>query len=181
MIYFQNGNIFTGSGMTENTEEKLTFSDVGQFVEYLTDILASATPLPTPELRKLMSRFKRLNAGESFHTHIGPFAFGRMGNVLYKGDRPTMGELSKALSLPLSTMTRVVDAGESFGLVERLPDPNDGRIVRVSFTADGRRLYEVMRGRREQGIKKVLACLTPAERDMLLTLLRKVATSIKRD
>ena len=165
--------------MTVNKQEQLSSAEVTQFVEYLSEILANARPSPTPELHKLMSRFKRLNSGESIHTGIDPLAFGRMGSVLYRDTKPTMGELSKTLSLPLSTMTRMVDAGEKFGIVHRLPDPVDGRIVRVTLTDDGRRLHEAMKEVQAQGVKKVLVCLTPEERAILLTLLRKVTTSIK--
>jgi DNA-binding MarR family transcriptional regulator len=102
-----------------------------------------------------------------------------MGSILYRGARPTMGELSKTLSLPLSTMTRMVDAGENFGIIQRLPDPDDGRIVRVALTDDGRQLHEAIKDIQAQGVKKVLMCLTPEERAILLTLLRKITTSIK--
>jgi DNA-binding MarR family transcriptional regulator len=165
--------------MTGNKQEQLPSAEVTQFVEYLTEILTNTRPSPTPEMHKLMSRFKRLNVGESFHTEIDPLAFGRMGSILYRGVNPTMGELSKTLALPLSTMTRMVDAGESFGIVQRLPDPDDGRIVRVALTDDGRRLHEAMKDMQAQGIKKVLVCLTPEERAILLTLLRKITISIK--
>jgi DNA-binding MarR family transcriptional regulator len=165
--------------MTGNTQEQLSSAEVTQFVEYLTEILANARPSPTPELRKLMSRFKRLKDGESFHMEIDPVSFGRMGSVLYRGAKPTMGELSKILLLPLSTMTRIVDAGEKFGIVQRLPDPDDGRIVRVTLTDDGCQLYGAMKDMQAQGVKKVLVCLTPEERAILLTLLRKVTISIK--
>jgi DNA-binding MarR family transcriptional regulator len=165
--------------MTGNKQEQLPSAEVTQFVEYVTEILVNASPSPTPELRKLMSRFKRLKDGESLHMGIDPLAFGRMGGILYRGAKPTMGELSKILSLPLSTMTRMVDAGEKFGLVQRLPDPDDGRIVRVALTDNGRRLHEAMKDIQAQGVKKVLVCLTPEERAILLTLLRKVTISIK--
>ena len=165
--------------MADNKQEQLSSAEVTQFVEYLTEILANAGPTPTPELRKLMSRFKRLNDEESFHTEIDPLAFGRMGSILYRGAKPTMGELSKTLSLPLSTMTRMVDAGENFGIVQRLPDSDDGRIVRVALTDDGRQLHEAMKDIQAQGVKKVLVCLTPEERAILLTLLHKIMTYIK--
>mgnify|MGYP001765974500 CR=1 FL=1 len=165
--------------MTGNTQEQLPSAEVTQFVEYLTEILTNTRPTPTPEMHKLMSRFKRLNVGESFHTEIDPLSFGRMGNILYRGVNPTMGELSKTLALPLSTMTRMVDAGERFGIVRRLPDPDDGRIVRVALTEDGRQLHEAMKDMQAQGIKKVLVCLTTEERAILLTLLRKITTSMK--
>jgi DNA-binding MarR family transcriptional regulator len=179
VISFHFGNIFIGNMMTGNKQEQLPSAEVTQFVEYLTEILTNTRPSPTPEMHKLMSRFKRLNVGESFHTEIDPLAFGRMGSILYRGVNPTMGELSKTLALPLSTMTRMVDAGESFGIVQRLPDPDDGRIVRVALTDDGRQLHEAMKDMQAQGIKKVLVCLTPEERAILLTLLRKITISIK--
>jgi len=165
--------------MADNKQEQLPSAEVTQFVEYLTEILANARPSPTPELQNLMSRFKRLKDVENFHMEIDPLAFGRMGSVLYRDARPTMGELSKTLSLPLSTMTRIVDAGEKFGIVQRLPDPDDGRIVRVTMTEDGRRMHEAMKDMQAQGLRKVLMCLTSEERAILLTLLRKITTSIK--
>lgn len=165
--------------MTDDMQEQLSSAEVTQFVEYLTEILANARPSPTLELRELMSRFKRLRDEGSLHMGIDPLAFGRMGSVLYRGDKPTMGELSKTLSLPLSTMTRIVDAWEHFGIVQRLPDPDDGRIVRVALTDDGCQLYGAMKDMQAQGVKKVLVCLTPEERAILLTLLRKITTSIK--
>jgi DNA-binding MarR family transcriptional regulator len=166
--------------MKKEKQEQLSSAEVAQFTEYLTEILANAKPSPTPELRELMGRFKRLHSGENLHMGIDPLAFSRMGSVLYRGEKPTMGELSKTLSLPLSTMTRIVDAGEQFGIVQRLPDPDDGRIVRVAMTDDGRQLHGAMKDMQAQGVKKVLVCLTSEERAILLTLLRKVASSIEK-
>jgi DNA-binding MarR family transcriptional regulator len=64
--------------------------------------------------------------------------------------------------------------------VRRLPDPDDGRIVRVTMTDAGRRFHEAITDMQAQGAVKILGCLTPEERGILLTLLRKVATSIKK-
>ena len=180
MIYFHFENIFIENTMTGNKQEQPSTAEVTQFAEYLTEILANARPSPTPELRELMSRFKRLRDEGSFHMGMSPLVFGRMGSVLSRGGKPTMGELSKTLSLPLSTMTRIVDSGEKFGIVQRFPDPDDGRIVRVALTDDGCQLYGAMKDMQAQGVKKVLVCLTPEERAILLTLLRKVTTSIKQ-
>jgi len=41
-----------------------------------------------------------------------------------------MGELSKALDVPLSTATRIADCGQE-RYAERSPDPKDRRVVRV--------------------------------------------------
>src|SRR5437868_13069961 len=61
----------------------------------------------------------------------------------------TLGELAAAEQVRPPTMTRLVAALEAEGLVERVPDPRDGRVVRVRATARGRRL--LMAGRAGRG------------------------------
>ncbi len=43
----------------------------------------------------------------------------------------SMGELSRILNVPLSTATRIMDWLVKSGYAERLPDPQDRRVVRV--------------------------------------------------
>ena len=52
----------------------------------------------------------------------------------------TMNELSKAVNLDISTMTRMVDQLVEKGLVERQTDPKDRRVVRVGLTENGAEL-----------------------------------------
>ncbi len=52
----------------------------------------------------------------------------------------TMGELSRAVSVPLSTATRMADWMVENEYAERLSDSNDRRIVRLALTENGRRL-----------------------------------------
>src|SRR5947209_6699489 len=57
--------------------------------------------------------------------------FVRIGMVLSRSEAPPpMGELSKALDVPLSTATRIVDGLVEHGYAERVNDPDDRRIVR---------------------------------------------------
>jgi len=110
-----------------------------------------------------------------------PAILHRMSIILGRGVNPTMGELSKALSLPLSTTTRIVNMGESCKFLQRQPDAEDGRIVRVALTQEGRRFHKTIMDIQTQDAAKVLGCLTPEERAILLTLLRKVASSIEKE
>ena len=67
-------------------------------------------------------------------------------SVLVFGNRAlTLGELAAAEQVKPPTMTRLVSALESQGLVTRDVDPHDGRVVRIRATAKGRTL--LMRGR----------------------------------
>lgn len=56
--------------------------------------------------------------------------------------RPTMAELGRLMELDKSSTTGVVDRTEARGVVHRVPDADDGRVVRVELTQDGRRLVE---------------------------------------
>jgi DNA-binding MarR family transcriptional regulator len=184
MISFHFGSIFGTSDMKKDTQEQLSSADVNQFTEYMTEIFANTRPKFNPELQQLMHSSKSMNLHMKlmgkFHQGADPLTFGRMNNILYQGPNPTMGELSKILSLPLSTTTRMVGLEVSLGFARRLPDPDDGRIVRVTMTDAGRKFHESMTEMHAQGAVKILGCLTPEERGILLTLLRKVATSLKK-
>jgi DNA-binding MarR family transcriptional regulator len=61
----------------------------------------------------------------------------------------TMGDLAEMLGVNPSTATRLCDALEKKGLVERAPTPESRRVVRVEVTRDGRSLVRrSMRRRR---------------------------------
>lgn len=54
------------------------------------------------------------------------------------GDRPpAIGDLAGYLLLRPHSMVELVDRAEAAGLVERTPDPADGRVVRVRLTEMG--------------------------------------------
>jgi DNA-binding MarR family transcriptional regulator len=65
---------------------------------------------------------------------------------------PTVGELAGYLLLRPHSAVELVDRAEAAGLVERTPDNDDGRVVRVRLTGAGDR---------------VLQQLTPAHLDRL--------------
>src|SRR5688500_14183465 len=57
--------------------------------------------------------------------------------LVFTGAR-TLGELAAAEQVTPPSMTRIVRNLEADGLVEREPDPADGRVVRVRPTERGR-------------------------------------------
>jgi DNA-binding MarR family transcriptional regulator len=103
-----------------------------------------------------------------------------MAGMLYGDPKPTMGEISKELSFPLSTVSRIVDVLEEQGFAKRQPDAEDGRVVRVGLTDAGRGIYEAMQSHGVRSAQRVLDCLTSEEQMILLTLLAKVASNLKK-
>jgi DNA-binding MarR family transcriptional regulator len=55
---------------------------------------------------------------------------------------PTVGDLAGYLLLRPHSTVELIDRAEGAGLVERIPDRNDGRVVRVRLTKDGDRIVQ---------------------------------------
>ena len=84
-------------------------------------------------------------------------------SVLVFGGPRTIGQLAKAEHVTPPTTTRLVAAMERDGLVEREADSSDGRVVRVSATAGGRRLLLRGRDRRVEVLAQQLQALSETE------------------
>jgi len=178
MQYSQNAKNF-GNPQQPYSEQ------AAQFAEELTELLANIVSHPPDEIVQLANRLVGVQSKDKPHFTPNLAALHRMGDILnrmtsilYRKPNSTMGELSQALSVPLYTATRLVDSLVENGLADRLSDPDDRRIVRVTLTDSGRRLYEAMQGHLVQNFQRILACLTPEEQDILIALFHKVASSL---
>lgn len=86
-------------------------------------------------------------------------------------DACPMGELSRRVHRSKSTVTTLVEKLEQGGYVERVPDGQDSRSVRVRLTARGESLRPVF-DKVSAGLENLLAeRLAPHELDMLDKLL----------
>jgi DNA-binding MarR family transcriptional regulator len=81
-------------------------------------------------------------------------SYGSVLIPLLEEDGLRMGEIASRARLSKQTMTTMVRLCEREGLVERRPDPDDGRATRVHLTAKARHF--------QPAAERVLACL---ERD----------------
>jgi DNA-binding MarR family transcriptional regulator len=75
----------------------------------------------------------------------------------------TMRDLCAAEQVQPPTMTRIVAALVAGGLVVREADAKDGRVAWVKVTADGRRLLERSRRRKEAFLARALRELDPRD------------------
>jgi len=90
-----------------------------------------------------------------------------------------MSEIAKALQLTLSSVTALVDKLEAKAFVTRQRSLEDRRIVRVSLTAEGRKLYDSIEGAQRKLSMSLLKVLSREEQDMLLALFRKLAAKLR--
>jgi len=88
-------------------------------------------------------------------------------SVLVFGGPRTIGTLAAMEGVTPPTMTRLVAAMVADGLVDRLEDPTDRRIVRVQASEAGRSLLLAGRDRRVATLAAMLAPLTAKERRRL--------------
>ncbi len=100
-------------------------------------------------------------------------------DLLARGDR-TMRGLAERLRIDPSTATRAVQSLVSDGLAERYPSPDDGRVVMVRITADGRRLHASADARRSHVMAQLLGEFSPEERSDLAGMLERFVGAMDR-
>jgi DNA-binding MarR family transcriptional regulator len=94
-----------------------------------------------------------------------------------RDDRP-MKELAARLRVDPSAATRAVQRLEADGLVERYASPEDGRVVLVRITGEGRRRHDDVAARRSTAMMHILSEFEPPERAHLAELLERFVASV---
>ena len=95
-------------------------------------------------------------------TGLSPSRLSVLSVLVFGGPR-TPSELAAAEQVRLPTISALVRGLEGDGLVRRARDPADGRVVRLSATAKGRRILERGRERRLDNLEELLDSLSREE------------------
>jgi len=90
----------------------------------------------------------------------------------------TPGELAQRIGVETPTVTRAAQRMEATGLVRRIPDPDDARLVRVYLTERGREVQTLLPALLHTATEEVLAGLTQEERTGLVRLLKRVQKNL---
>jgi DNA-binding MarR family transcriptional regulator len=151
------------------------------------DVLVSAWSRERPDLdvapMEVLSRVSRLARHvdlarrESFETHgLEPWEFDVLAALRRAGDPYTLspGRLLQLTLVTSGTMTNRIDRLAAKGLVERAPDPRDGRSVQVRLTTSGRRRVDDALTDLLAHEQAILAALAPENRATLAVLLRSL-------
>jgi DNA-binding MarR family transcriptional regulator len=91
-----------------------------------------------------------------------------------------MSDLAAELRVDPSTVTRTLQRMEAAGLAKRVPDGDDGRVVKVHLTAEGTRLQGVVSGRRAAMIDAILRGFGEEDRDQLVELLERFIDAVDK-
>ena len=116
------------------------------------------------ELRVVIGRLiRRLRAEHSF-----PMSQGTVLGRLDREGAQSVSDLAQAERERPQSMAQTVGDLEAEGLVERRPDPNDGRRALVELTEAGRVALAADRRRREGWLAEVIAAELSADERALL-------------
>jgi DNA-binding MarR family transcriptional regulator len=94
--------------------------------------------------------------------------------AILRDRRVKMSELADYLGLDKSTISGLVDRAEKRGLLQRAPNPDDGRAVDVFLTTDGAQLAERGGDQIARALSPMIGQLTNAETRRLTTLLERI-------
>lgn len=87
----------------------------------------------------------------------------------------TAQDVARISRRPRNTISRAVHRMLNEGLIDRAPDPNDGRQSRLRITNAGRKLHESISAYLSRRQDEVLDVLSAQERQTLTLLLKKAA------
>ena len=125
-----------------------------------------------PRMRRRLTRV----IPSDLHAEMGAVTFQQMHalHVIARRSGVTMGELAGCLeAASLSSATQMADRLVKLGLVERMSDPGDRRLVRVTLSPRGRDLLRRREAAWREGVGKSLEGLTDDECTTLLRLLER--------
>lgn len=131
-------------------------------------------------LSKELSQVReRLNTGTEAQPTSKYDLFYRVSSSMQDRESVTMGELSRIMSVPMSSATRIADWLVDNGYFERWPDPDDRRVIRLSLTPAGKEIHKTIDDYVKERVEQILSCLTREEQSILLTLMSKVVYGLE--
>lgn len=109
---------------------------------------------------------------------ITPPQFNALLLLAEHGDM-TIGELGSKMYLASSTATDLIDRMERNGLVERLRDSADRRVVRLHMLDKGQEMIQKVLESRKRYLDKILASISEQEKQDLVRALQSIYELMK--
>lgn len=134
------------------------------------------------ELRNLFVQlFKKMVKSSSATVGI-PFSPSQMRalSAFHEDREYRMGELSKNAQVTMPFMTEMVDRLVQEGMLERLRDTDDRRVVKVKLSERGKDIHRHFREMRAQEMGSIFAKLTIKDQVELLNSLKTMSSILKK-
>ncbi|MDF2546989.1 MAG: transcriptional regulator [Anaerosolibacter sp.] len=124
-------------------------------------------------LRWVCTSIKRKGREILADFEITPPQFDALVQLIKHGDL-TISELSNRMFLACSTITDLIDRMEKNGLVERVRDSKDRRVVRIRVLDKGNKLIDEVLDARRMYLERVLSDVTGEQKDGLILALKLI-------
>lgn len=127
----------------------------------------------------LMQAGRRLRTRHD-EDQVDPSTFPLAKQLMMCHDGMRLSDLAAKVELDASTVSRQIKQLEDKGIVERTPDPDDGRASLIRISAEGHAVMQAAFRRRFQRIKGVLEPWSQRDRDQLQKLLTRLAADLRQ-
>lgn len=133
------------------------------------------------EFFKLLDELKILFFPDKWETEFLEYSKNEILTIifLYRRECVTISEIADYLMSPLNTVSGVVNRLEKKGMVQRIRDSKDKRIVNIILTKEGLDLYNKEKKEMIFYFKEVYTTLTDVEREALFSIFGKVVDILK--
>ncbi|OGK18605.1 hypothetical protein A3G67_02030 [Candidatus Roizmanbacteria bacterium RIFCSPLOWO2_12_FULL_40_12] len=101
----------------------------------------------------------------------------QLNALIFLGDRRDahVSDVANYFGIAIPTATVLLDRLTSLGLVQRVPDKTDRRVIGVVLTKKGEKLLSKAMKERENMFKKVFAKLSTKDKNDFLRIMRHIA------
>ena len=153
---------------------KQVFGDSGGIVAISLD---TATRLST-DLVRVMKLFQSMRQhAPKLHPGVEPASYPILFNLV--GEPRRVSLLAGCVHSDVSTVSRQVTMLASHGLLEKVADPQDGRVSMVSLSPEGAELVERLKAGRGEWFRRMLHDWEPADVEAFNDQLERFATSFE--
>ena len=157
-----------------------TGSAAGQFIELLQCFIQLRPDWVMPEhVVRFKEQMEKMRGSGNSEDHT--FLLRVFIVLAHSKTPPSMGELSAALKVPLSSATRIVDWLVRGNFLERTYDPNDRRVVLVKMTKIGEQFFQTAMEYNKKRIAHLMEKFTQEEQDQLLHLMSKLLNKLQEE
>ncbi|GAA4165400.1 MULTISPECIES: MarR family winged helix-turn-helix transcriptional regulator [Shinella] len=96
---------------------------------------------------------------------------------LYLGGSSTLTDVVRSSGFPKNTLSRAANKLTRLGMIDRAIDQDDQRRITLDLTGKGREAVEFAKGMMIEHERRMLECLSPAERLSLSEIMTKLVTA----
>jgi len=132
-----------------------------------------------PYLLNRISNRLNLDLTEELRTIGATLPMWRVLAVLQVLDGRAIGELSVYTVIEQSTLSRIIDRMQQAGLVERRPRPEDGRVIEVFISDEGRDMHARIVPIALKHYRRAIDGLDPAQHDALIDTLHRILDNVR--